>query len=163
MGAGNKNGYFYALDEQSGQILWKTFCHKNSTPDDGIRSNASYHDGRLYVWSKNETPKDTMSVCYMNADTGELIWCENTRGTNAMTTGGITNGLYILGNYSGDLFALDTATGKQIWSLHLGKCSIGSNLTIQDNAVYCGTGLPRLYGGYSKRHGVFKVSLPIKL
>ena len=159
-GAGNKNGYFYALDAKSGKLLWKTFCHKDSTPDDGIRSNATYLGGRLYVWSKNETPRRTMSVCCLDAQTGELLWCKNTEGTNAMTTGGVTNGLYMLATYSGDLFALDTATGTQVWSLRLGKCSIGSNLTIQENAVYCGTGVPQLYGGYPKRHGVFKVSIP---
>lgn len=161
-GVGNKNGYFYALDEQTGQLLWKTFCHKDSKPDDGIRSNATYQNGMLYVWSKNETPKNTMSVCCMNAVTGELLWCENTKRTNAMTTGGITNGLYILGTYGGDLFALDTATGTQVWSLHLGKCSVGSNLTISDDAIYLGTGAPHLYGGYPKRHSVFKVVLPVR-
>ncbi len=159
VGAGNKNGNFYALDAKSGKLLWKTFCHKDSTPDDGIRSNATYLNDKLYVWSKNQTPKNTMSVFCMDAETGELIWCKNIKGTNSMTTGAITGDLYFLGNYSGDLFALDTRTGDQVWLLNIKKCSIGSNLTIDKDAIYCGTGVPQLYGGYPKNHGVFKVGL----
>lgn len=162
VGAGNKNGFFYVLDYSTGKLLWKTLCHKDSEPDDGIRSNATYLNGKLYVWSKNETPKNTMSVCCLNAESGELLWCENTKGTNCMTTGAITNGLYFLGNYSGDLFALDTATGKQVWVLDLGKCSIGSNISISNDAIYCGVGLPQFYGGYPKRCGIFKVNLTYK-
>ncbi len=161
VGAGNKNGTFYTMDAVSGKLIWKTFCHVDSKPDDGIRSNATYLNGRLYVWSKNKTPRDTMSVCCLDSATGELLWSENTAGTNSMTTGAITDSLYFLGNYSGELFALDTQTGKKVWSLNLGRCSVGSNITIHNDAIYCGTGVPQLYGGTPKRSGVFKVSIPL--
>ncbi len=157
-GAGNKNGTFYTVDAKTGVLLWKTFCHKDSKPDDGIRSNATYLNGKLYMWSKNQTPKNTMSVFCLDANTGEILWCENKEGTNSMTTGALTNDIYILGSYSGQLFALNILTGEQVWSLNLGKCSIGSNITVYDDAIYLGTGVPEFYGGYAKRHSVFKIS-----
>jgi len=155
VGAGNKNGYFYALDSKSGKLIWKTFCHVSSTPDDGIRSNATYLDGKLYVWSKNEKPKNTMSICCLNAENGTLIWNTISDGTNNMTTGAITNNLYFLANYSGKIFALDIQTGATIWSNTLQKASIGSNLAIYNNRIYAGTGVPLLYNGRPDICGVF--------
>jgi|GEM_PF-2774549 len=155
VGAGNKNGYFYTLNSESGKLIWKTFCHINSTPDDGIRSNATYVKGKIYIWSKNKKPKDTMSVCCLNAEDGKLIWNKITNGTNSMTTGAITNGLYFLGNYSGELFSLDTESGESLWKAKLSNGSIGSNIAIYRNHIYGGIGVPALYGGNPNICGIF--------
>ena len=155
IGAGNKNGYFYALNSKNGKLIWKTFCHVNSIPDDGIRSNSTYVNGKIYVWSKNKKPKDTMSVCCLNADTGQLIWNKITDGTNSMTTGAITNELYFLANYNGDLFALDIESGETLWKTNLPKSSIGSNIVIYKNHIYGGIGVPALYDGNPNVCGVF--------
>lgn len=155
VGAGNKDGYFYAINNKSGKLLWKTFCHVNSTPDDGIRSNATYYNGKIYVWSKNKKPKDTMSICCLNAETGEMIWNKITEGTNSMTTGAITNGLYFLGNYSGNIFALDTETGDILWEDKFTKGSIGSSIAIYKDNIYGGLGVPALYEGNPDIYGIF--------
>lgn len=152
--AGNKNGYVYALDLGNGELLWKTYCHILSKPEDGIRSNITYDNGRIYVWSKNKSPKETMSISCLDAETGEFIWNVIAKGTNAMTTGAVTNDLFILSNYSGELYALDTATGEKTWSSFIKKASFGSDIAIYNNKIYTGMGVPALYGGSTKMCGV---------
>lgn len=155
VGAGNKNGYFYTIDSDSGKLIWKTFCHVNSAPDDGIRSNATYYKGNLYLWSQNKKPKDTISVCCLNSEDGKIIWNKIIEGTNSMTTGIITNELYFLANYNGELFALDTKNGDLVFKTKFTKGSIGSSLAIYNNCIYGGMGVPALYHGNPKVYGLF--------
>ncbi|MEI6100405.1 MAG: PQQ-binding-like beta-propeller repeat protein [Eubacteriales bacterium] len=145
VGAGNKNGFFYALDSKNGSILWKTFCHVGTAPDDGIRSDATYYKGKLYVWSRNRGR--SMSICCLDADSGAIVWNNVKKGNNAHATGAITNGLYFLSNFSGELFALATDTGKRVWQAEIKGASIGSSLAIYNNRLYGGLGVPALFGG----------------
>ncbi len=154
VGAGNKDAYLYALDEGTGKLLFKTYCHIKSKPDEGIRSNITYLSGRIYVWSKNKAPKDSISVNCINADNGSIIWNSIIDGTNNMTTGGVTNNLYFLSNYSGEIYALDIANGEKVWSNKMKKASFGSDIGIYQNRIYSGIGVPAFYGGSTKVKGV---------
>lgn len=159
IGAGNKNGYFYALDSKSGNVLWKTFCHVGTKPDDGIRSDATYYKGKLYVWSRNGSPSKSMSVCCLDADTGAIVWNNVKKGNNAHTTGAVTNGLYFLSNYSGEVFAFTTDTGKKLWQAEIKGASIGSSLAIYNSRLYGGMGAPALFGGNPEISGIFSFHL----
>ena len=154
VGAGNKNGFIYALDMISGKLIWKTFCHINSTPDDGIRSNITYKNNRVYVWSKNASPKNTISINCLDSESGKIIWNKIFPGTNNMTTGAITNDLYFMANYSGEIYALNLSNGERVWDNSGNKVSFGSDLPIENNRLYAGFGVPKLYGGRFNRGGV---------
>lgn len=154
VGAGNKNGYFYALDSKTGSLLWKTYCHVGTESDDGIRSDATYYKGRLYLWSRNGTPGKTMSICCLDADSGLIVWNNVKKGTSARTTGAITNGIYFLANFSGELFALSTDSGKRLWSSEIKGASIGSSLAIYNSRIFGGMGIPAFYGGNPEISGV---------
>ncbi len=159
VGAGNKNGFFYALDSKTGNLLWKTFCHVGSEPDDGIRSDATYYKGKLYLWSRNGTPAKTVSVCCLDADTGAMVWNKIKKGDNARATGVITNNLYFLCNYSGNIYALATDTGKTLWQAQIKGASLGSSLAIYNSRLYGGMGAPALFGGNPNISGVFSYAL----
>lgn len=152
-GAGNKNGFLYALDSKTGTLLWQANCHINAESDDGIRSNITYHNGHIYVWSKNKTPSDSISVNCIDANSGKIVWNKIESGTNAMTTGIITNNLYFMANYSGDIYALRTDDGECVWSGST-KVSFGSDLALWNNTLYAGFGVPLLYGGRYQTGGV---------
>ena len=101
-----------------------------------------------------------MSVCCLNANTGQLIWNKIKNGTNSMTTGAITNELYFLAKYYGDLFALDIESGETLWETNITKASIGSNIAIYKNCIYGGIGVPALYDGNPDIYGVFCYGCP---
>lgn len=152
--AGNKDGFLYTFDSVSAKLLWKADCHPRAVPDDGIRSNITYENGRIIVWCKNKNPKNTISVVCVNADSGNLIWDTIESGLNSMTTGFITNGLYFMSNYDGEIYALSTENAERFWTGHSNKSSFGSDLLLWNNRVYSGFGVPLLYGGKSYRCGV---------
>ena len=154
VGAGNKNGFIYAFDLGSGKLIWKTFCHINSSPDDGIRSNITFKNGRIFIWSKNATPRNFISVICINSQSGKIIWNKIVSGTNNMTTGAVTNDLYFMANYSGELFALSTSDGERVWVNKGNRVSLGSDLTIWKSRIYAGFGVPKLYGGRFSPGGV---------
>ncbi|MEG1614006.1 MAG: PQQ-binding-like beta-propeller repeat protein [Oscillospiraceae bacterium] len=154
IGAGNKNGFLYAIDSITGKLVWNTFCHFKSTPDDGIRSNITFDDGKIYVWSKNKKPRNSMCVNCIDADTGKVLWCVNRDGTNAMTTGAVTNDLYFLANYSGDIYALNKDSGEEAWLTRIKKGAFGSDIAIYNNRIFAGLGVPKMYGGSTAVCGV---------
>lgn len=88
-----------------------------------------------------------MSICCLDADSGAIVWNNVKKGNNAHATGAITNGLYFLSNFSGELFALATDTGKRVWQAEIKGASIGSSLAIYNNRLYGGLGVPALFGG----------------
>ncbi len=159
VGLGNKNGYFYTFNLQTGELLWHTNCHINSESDDGIRSAASYKEGRLYIWTRNKKPKDTMTICSLNANTGEIIWSVISQGTNAMSNGLLLNDLYFVPTYDGKIYAYSLKDGHIVWIGEIPKISIGSSLSYTKDSLIFGAGVPGLYGGNPKFHGVYTFSL----
>ncbi len=154
VGAGNKNGMLYALDSKSGKLVWNANCHINSTPDDGIRSNITYQDGHIYIWSKNMIPHDSISLNCLDAESGRVIWNKIESGTNCMTTGAVTNDLYFMANYDGEIYALHVRDGERVWGKRDNQVSFGSDVAIWENALYAGFGVPRMYDGRFPFSGV---------
>ncbi len=159
VGIGNKNGYFYTFNRLEGTLLWETNCNVNSESDDGIRSRASFHEQRLYIWSKNKKPKNTLTACCLDANTGEVIWSHILKGTNAMSNGALINDLYLIPTYSGQLYALSIKDGKLLWTGEIPGASIGSNITVTPHQLLMGVGVPALYGGNPKQYGIYTFSL----
>lgn len=159
LGLGNKNGYFYVLNRTDGSLVWKTNCNVNSTSEDGIRSKASYYNGRIFIWSKNKTPRNTLTVCCLNADTGDVIWSYIAPGTNTMSDGLLLNDLYIVPYYNGTIQALSISDGKVLWTGKIPGVSFGSSISVYGNRLFVGGGLPGLYGGNSKNYGLYTFSL----
>jgi len=159
VGIGNKNGYFYTLNKYTGQLIWKTFCNVQNKNDDGIRSKASYKDGRVYIWSKNEQPENSITVCCLDANNGDVIWHKTSDGTNAMSNGEIINDLYFVPNYKGQINAFRLSDGELVWSGSIPKASIGSSICCVKDRIIVGTGVPKLYGGNPNVYGVYSFSL----
>lgn len=137
------------------KLIWQTFCHVDSMPDDGIRAAAIPYKGKIYVWSRNKTPKKSMSICCLDASSGQIIWAKNAEGSNTMGAGAITKDWYIVGNYNGEITAYALEDGEVIWTVKLPDVSIASNIVIDANKIIVGTGIPKHYGGNTHNPGVY--------
>jgi outer membrane protein assembly factor BamB len=68
--AGNRDGYFYCLDADTGQLIWKWRDENDEYPDAPIRISAAYKNNVLYFGSDN-------SHAYALRDNGSsasLVW-----------------------------------------------------------------------------------------
>ena len=128
--APNDNGYLYALDLQSGRLLWK----KNFYNQIMTTPIVATIDGSLLVFigvgnsvfsyshaaSFGEAGKAVIrgngvsGIAAVKASNGTLQWFHPTRAED-MPTAAFVDGHLIFGNGSGHIRALDPATGQGLW------------------------------------------------
>lgn len=109
---GGSDGFFYALNAQNGQLVWKFF-----TGSENINSPLIF-DQTVYWMASNQ------KIYAHSLTTGKgLLWIYSgpflpdqpvTRGSSNLQ---IKNGLLFSGFYDGSLVAIDLKTGKKKWSL----------------------------------------------
>ncbi len=108
----------------AGNTMWSfknpsqppTLLWNQSVLHDGwitYRDYAVIGDGRVYL----KLPGIEVQ-CY-DEFTGQLLWRHNTKGT-IMYQALYHQGKFIAGSLSGDVIALDGATGKELWTYHPG-------------------------------------------
>ena len=129
-------GAIYCFLESDGSLVWQqTIQRTDSTP--------AYHDGKVYVTGGCYGYSDRQTYCF-DAVTGTLIWST----TPEQEIGGWTTSVVIsadgkvfVGRESAwggmrfgydKLFALDAATGAEVWSYN----GCGSTVAISDGVVY---------------------------
>jgi glucose dehydrogenase len=88
---------------------------------------AAYPGGRLWLGGAFKTiPSEKQSgrVVAVNIDTGKIAWKHDT--DQPLIGGGLATagGLYFFGEGNGDFNALDSKTGKKLWSFN---CGAGAN------------------------------------
>jgi outer membrane protein assembly factor BamB len=134
--AAGKGGFVFAFDPASGQLLWKTAVgiHNGHDNDDeqaldgtlqltppytllpgeagGVETNMAAADGVVYV------PVVNVPTTYANA-------------TSSTGTPDFTNG-------TGELVAIDLATGKPLWTTALPKPALGG-ATVSNDLVFTAT------------------------
>ena len=69
----------------------------------------------------------------------------------------VANGVVYAGSFSGNMYALDSATGKVLWSFASGG-SVLDGPAIADGVVYWGSGYPKVSG--TQNNKVYAFSLP---
>ncbi|MCX7773296.1 MAG: PQQ-binding-like beta-propeller repeat protein [Clostridia bacterium] len=159
VGIGNKNGNFYAFDRISGELIWKTDINTSYGSNDGIRSNAQYQNGRIFLWSRNMKPRRSITVACLDAKTGNFVWQKVVPGINATSSGALANDLFLVPNYSGEINAFSVEDGKLVHTLKVPEVSIGSDVVVHDDMLLFGTGVPKFYGGNPRICGIYAFRL----
>jgi outer membrane protein assembly factor BamB len=142
---GGKAGEVVAMDRSNGEILWRTpvGLHKNNDVDPipetglevlpgvlgGIETPMAYRDGVVFApyvdAATSFTPSaiaavdlenGTGGIVAIDAATGQVLW-ENEY--DEMPLGAVTaiNDLVFSSTFDGRMFALDGATGEEVWSM----------------------------------------------
>jgi outer membrane protein assembly factor BamB len=126
----NNNGYAYALDADTGKVLWERRIGllNASTP--------AYYKHRLYI--VNLVPGH---IVKLDAATGKILWKHSLPG-RAESSPLVMNDTVYFGCEDGELFALSTRNGHTRWATSLGG-PVKSAPAYDDGVLFVGD-----YGGY---------------
>jgi polyvinyl alcohol dehydrogenase (cytochrome) len=112
VGAGDKAGVYHALDRDTGDVVWET----NLTPGSlfgGEIGSAALVDGRLVVSSN--APGNVAKVFALDPTSGAIAWETDFPGRMFAPVGAV-RGVAFVGTDASTMAALDTRTGKTLWS-----------------------------------------------
>ena len=183
VGAGQKSGIYWALDPDTGKVLWGTQVGPGGTYG-GIQFGTAVDDGRIFVAISNRELKPYTlksgqraaagSWSALDAATGQILWQtpdpaqypldaqERPANPHAFDSGGmaVANGVVYAGSMDleGHMYALDAATGAIRWRYASGG-SVNSGPAVVNGVVYWGSGYGRRGLG-SPNNALYAFSLP---
>ncbi len=180
IGAGQKSGVYWALNPDTGAVLWGTQVGPGGSAAGGIQWGTATDGKRVYAEVNNSAnqkfllqPEKTQewnagSWAALDAGSGAVLWQVPATGQNplkpALPAGAegqvtVANGVFYAGSMSGDMVALDAETGKQLWKFASGG-SVISGPSIVDGIVYWGSGYRRQAIGGTGNNKLYAFSVP---
>jgi polyvinyl alcohol dehydrogenase (cytochrome) len=164
VGAGQKSGVYFALDAQTGAIVWQTPIGPGGsnggmvwgTATDGVRiytSNNNSGGAALTLKGSGALAGQTVTTgvwTALDTATGHVAWQIGNpvlpKPLNAATVNGpvvVANGVMFGGSMdaNGTMFALDAATGDVLWKFQSGGTVYGGP-AIAGGMVFWGSGYP---------------------
>jgi polyvinyl alcohol dehydrogenase (cytochrome) len=174
VGIGQKSGVYWTLDAATGRIVWSSLVGPGSGLG-GIVWGTAYDGRRIYVPLSNPygtpynlggpggPPASGGSWAALNPQTGAFDWQTATPGgAAAYGPASVANGVVYVGDMapSGDnMFALDAATGKTLWSFAAAG-SVNASPAIVDGTLYWGSGYGGFGLGWTGSHKFYAFGLP---
>jgi polyvinyl alcohol dehydrogenase (cytochrome) len=144
IGAGQKSGWFYAVDPKDGKPVWKTEVGTGGFLG-GIEFGTATDGERVYAAISNAANKDRQGwVSALDGATGKVIWktLAPDGGSNfgPITVTGTGNDRLVFAGSSGNLIcAYDAKDGKVLWQFDTGG-AVGGGPTVVDGVLYVGSG-----------------------
>lgn len=156
LGAGQKSGQYWALDPDTGAVVWVTQAGPGGLAG-GLQWGSATDGSRIYVAEANSDGKDWVLISgdtidyggwsALDAYTGEILWqTPDPQGADAQVPGvgapgavSGSNGVVFGCSNAGQMHALDAATGKILWTFNSENTCYGG-ASIIDGTVYWGTG-----------------------
>jgi outer membrane protein assembly factor BamB len=140
---GSSDGRLYALDRETGRERWS---YQANGP---INSSPAVAGGAVFFGSRDNT------VISLDRLTGELRWQVGTGADMAWEWGGegwdfftsspvIVDGTLVIGSGDGNVYALEAATGAELWRFATAG-RVRSSPAVVDGVVYVGSADGRLY------------------
>jgi polyvinyl alcohol dehydrogenase (cytochrome) len=158
LAVGQKSGILWGLDPTTGVVRWATPVGPGSTLG-GIEWGTASEGNRIFAAISNSlhnsyaTAKDGPAVSWgswagINARTGKVEWQTADPTSGAIDPGAmsVANGVVFAGSFSGFMYAMDSSTGKILWSFDSGG-SVVDGPSIADGVVYWGSGYSHIKPG----------------
>jgi polyvinyl alcohol dehydrogenase (cytochrome) len=157
VGAGQKSGQYWALDPDTGAVVWVTQAGPGGIAG-GLQWGSAVDGKRVYTANANSDAIDWLLPggattnagvwSGLNAATGQLLWQTTpTNGGGASgpvtTANGVVFGCAL--DDEGHMYALDAATGDVLWSYASGGACL-SGAAISRGMLYWGSGYANLGG-----------------
>lgn len=128
----SNDGYIYALNVNTGVIIWKAYI---GSYDFGCAPTVA--NGVVYMGSFDD------NLYAFNARTGAILWKAPTRGRIGSSPA-LVNGVIYVGSDDGQLYAFNASNGTYIWSVPTGS-DIRSSPAVANGVVYVGSDDHKLY------------------
>jgi polyvinyl alcohol dehydrogenase (cytochrome) len=165
VGAGQKSGMYWAVDADTGNVLWNQAVGPGGSLG-GVHWGTAADDSRVYVGVNDQAGSSyalggsgptsgqlvtTGSWAALDPSTGSIEWQVADPALTAPLNGVSLNGPVSTANgvlfggsmdAQGTMFALDGATGAVLWSFPSGGTVYGGP-AIADGVVYWGNGYPQ--------------------
>jgi polyvinyl alcohol dehydrogenase (cytochrome) len=153
LGAGQKSGIYYALNPDTGAVLWKTQVGPGSSLG-GMEWGSASDGQRIYVAIANlyaiaNAAGNAGSWAALDPATGNILW-QTADPNGAIDIGplAVADGVVYASSMAGTataptMLALDAATGNRLWSFAAGS-SVNAGATIVHGFVYWGSGYAHL-------------------
>jgi polyvinyl alcohol dehydrogenase (cytochrome) len=150
VGAGDKGGVYHALDRNTGKVVWETTLTPGSLFGGEIGS-AALVDGKLIAVSNvgnpaTNAPTNVAKVFALDPTSGKIRWEAEDFAGKIFAPVGAVPGVAFVGTDTGVLAALDTRTGKQLWTQNAPE-KTGCGPSIVDGRVLWGFGFFLFQGG----------------
>jgi polyvinyl alcohol dehydrogenase (cytochrome) len=168
VGAGQKSGVYWALDADTGSVLWHTQVGPGGHLG-GIHWGTAVDGQRIYVGVNDENgvgytlggpqpeagagdagPTKVGSWAALDPATGRILWQIANPAMSAPVAGAsvngpvtVVNGVVLVGSMDNDgtMFGFEASTGKQLWSFKSGATVYGGP-AIADGMIFWGNGYP---------------------
>jgi polyvinyl alcohol dehydrogenase (cytochrome) len=154
VGAGQKSGTYWEADATTGKILWGTPVGPGGALG-GVEWGSATDGSRIYVAEadSNKTPYtpagSTQTITWgswaaLDPTSGTILW-QTPDPSKGVDIGAVStaNGVVYAGSLSGQMYAMDAATGSILWN-YLGQGSSIAGPAIVDGVVYWGNGYAHL-------------------
>lgn len=171
VGAGRKNGVYYAFNPDNGATVWTRQVGPAGYAG-GIQWGSATDGTRVYVAIANSQSRahrlvpsnETIywgSWSALNAETGAIIWqTGNPATSNGLAEGpvSVANGVVFGGSMdpSGFMYAFDATNGKILWRFASGGSTI-SGAAVVGGRVYWGSGYKARGGTWHNRLHAFRI------
>jgi polyvinyl alcohol dehydrogenase (cytochrome) len=146
VGAGDKGGRYFAVDRDSGQIVWKVDLTTGGA-NGGVMASAAYANGVIFVASNDGNTGGEAGVgggpaaCVifaLDAASGAIKWqVPSMPGTFGALS--VANGVLYAPSLIGEVRAYDVNTGNRLWAGVAGM-SMGGGISISDGQLFTGHG-----------------------
>jgi polyvinyl alcohol dehydrogenase (cytochrome) len=144
VGVGDKGGRYFALDRDTGAIVWERQLTEGSAIG-GVETTTAYADGNIYVVSNTGiagSGADTMpSGCRafaIRAADGESVW-ETPLSVGSLGGVAVANGVMYFTTAEGTLHALATDDGRELYRTRIGFSAAGGP-SIANGLLFVGYG-----------------------
>ncbi|HKD05047.1 MAG TPA: PQQ-binding-like beta-propeller repeat protein [Bryobacteraceae bacterium] len=157
IGAGQKSGIYYAMDPDTGALLWQTQVGPGSSLG-GMEWGSASDGQRIYVSIANlngisyPSPHQTWTAgswAALDPGTGTILW-QTADPNGAIDIGplAVANGVVYAPSMAGaanapTMLALNAASGQILWQFAAGH-SVNAGATIVNGIVYWGSGYAHL-------------------
>ena len=151
VGFGQKSGIYWALHPDNGNIVWATLVGPGSSLG-GIEWGTATDGRRIYIAIANRfnvpytlVPSGRQitwgSWSALDVANGKILWqtADPTAGTIDTGSVSVANGVMYAGSFSGQMYALETTSGKILWNFASGG-SVIDGPSIVDGTLYWGSG-----------------------
>ena len=148
VGVGDKGSTYYVVDPDRQQVVWQRKL-KNGSSLGGIMASAAYNDGIVYVSTNNGQIDLNYYIFAMEADTGRVLWDNETDGFKGIVPVTWANDVIFagagmfrisLGSLRPHISAYDARNGRLLWQEFM-PAPVGGGVTIADGKLVVGYGL----------------------